>query len=223
MRIDPPTLDSIQARHDRALVGELENYLKERPDAADRDRVYLKIFETAVEHDWFAEHESLASVYLTAEPGGAVAPMARIVTIMARAQAGDFGAAREGFRLLMRTLDEERPIAFAADFARTLAGEAIAAGRVETAREVYGDLIERFGSDPDLRADVARWQGRLDLVRSTSRNFGCGICRTPHSRSPSFVGVMSCSISGRRGARRVCRIGRRFGRPTTRITPQALK
>ncbi len=165
------TFDTIQERHDRALIADLRNYLQQSPGAEDRDRAYLRIFETAVDHDWFAENEPLAAAYLEAQPRGAVAPMARIVITMARARAGGFEAATEGFRQLLQTLDDDRPIAFAADFARTLAGEAVVAGKVPIAREVYGILLERFGSDAELRADIGRWLSRLDLVGQPAPDF----------------------------------------------------
>jgi thiol-disulfide isomerase/thioredoxin len=161
----------IRERHDRALIADLRAYLDAHPGAVDRDAAYLKIFETAVEHDWFAEAEPLAVRYLEGEPGGAVAPMARIVATMARARAGDFTAARDGFRRLMDGLGEDRQIAFAADFAQTLAGEAISAGEPAVASDVYAALLERFGADPDLRADVARWRARLELIGRPAPDF----------------------------------------------------
>lgn len=158
------SVQSIRDRHDRALIADLRAYLEANPTAGDRDAGYLKLFETAVDHDWYADVEPLARAYLDVEPRGAVAPMARIVTTMARAKAGDFDAAAEGFRRLLAGLDDDRQVAFAADFAQSLAGEAIAAGRTDVAGDVYGSLRDKFGADPDLRADVGRWQSRLELV-----------------------------------------------------------
>ncbi|GIW89091.1 MAG: hypothetical protein KatS3mg108_3415 [Isosphaeraceae bacterium] len=166
--------DSVQAirdRHDRALIAELRAYLEANPQAPDRDAGYLKIFETAIDHDWFLDVEPLAQALLESEPEGGVAPMARIVVTMARAHAGDFVKAREGFRHLMTSLDDERQIAFAADFTQSVAAEAIAAGRTDVAADLYRGLLERFGADTDLRADVSRWQARLELVGQPAPDF----------------------------------------------------
>src|SRR5262245_28684311 len=54
----------LRKAHDRALVRDLNGYLKKNPKAEDRDQAYMAIFDTAIEHDWFAENEPAAERYL---------------------------------------------------------------------------------------------------------------------------------------------------------------
>ncbi len=82
---EPGTVLEIIAERDRGLIRDLETYIHDHPTAEDRDQAYLKIFETAIENDWFTETEAVANQYLVANPDGAVRPMAQIVSTMARA------------------------------------------------------------------------------------------------------------------------------------------
>src|SRR4051794_24560259 len=72
----------IQAKHDRALIRDLDDYLRKNPRAEDAEQAYMALFNKAMEHDWFAEHEGLARRYLAENPGGAVSSLARIVATM---------------------------------------------------------------------------------------------------------------------------------------------
>ena len=58
----------IQARHDRAFVAELAQYLQKNPKADDRDQAYAALFNKAIEHDWFRETEELGQQYLKSDP-----------------------------------------------------------------------------------------------------------------------------------------------------------
>src|SRR5262245_18522762 len=45
---------AIQAKHDRAFIRDLTEYLARYPKADDRDQAYAALFNKAIEHDWFA-------------------------------------------------------------------------------------------------------------------------------------------------------------------------
>ncbi len=67
---EPPatSVASIQAKHDRALIRELTDYLRNSPKADDRDQAYAALFNKAIEHDWFTEAEELGQQYLKSRP-----------------------------------------------------------------------------------------------------------------------------------------------------------
>ena len=53
------SVSQLQAAHDRALIRDLKTYVEEHPKADDLDQAYLALFNKAIEHDWFVEHETL--------------------------------------------------------------------------------------------------------------------------------------------------------------------
>src|SRR4051794_3178428 len=71
---EPPrsSVAEIQAKHDRALIRDLVDYLRKNPKADDLEQAYMAIFNKAIDHDWFTEHEELAKRYLAETPEGAV-------------------------------------------------------------------------------------------------------------------------------------------------------
>src|SRR6476646_8239710 len=83
----------IQARHDRAFIDELAQYVKKNPKADDRDQAYAALFNKAIEHDWFGEVEELAGRYLKSDPDGPVKALAQIIQTMAHAHTGKFDLA----------------------------------------------------------------------------------------------------------------------------------
>ena len=156
---------TIQDGHDRALIRDLLGYISENPQANDLDQAYLKVFDKAIEHDWFADHEAVAQKYLTTYPEGPVRSLARIVTTMARAQAGRFNDALKSYNALMAGLGGPDQEEFAATFAESLAEAATAAGAIDVAREVYEALIAKFGTDsPNLVQKIRAEISRLDMV-----------------------------------------------------------
>ena len=50
---------AIQAKHDRAFIHDLAEYLRQNPKADDRDQAYAALFNKAIEHDWFSDAEEL--------------------------------------------------------------------------------------------------------------------------------------------------------------------
>jgi peroxiredoxin len=154
----------LQQAHDRALIRDLKEYIRARPKADDVDQAYMAVFNRAIEHDWFVDHEDLACRYLADHPGGPIQSLARIVATMARAQAGKFADALARYHELMRDLGKPEQEEFAANFADSLAGAATAAGEYEVARQVYQGLIDRYGDSPNLRQKVRDDLARLDLV-----------------------------------------------------------
>jgi peroxiredoxin len=154
----------IQAKHDRAFIQELTEYLRKNPAAADRDQAYAALFNKAIEHDWFGETEELARQYVKTDPDGPVKALAQIVLTMARAHAGQFNQALARFRELMQGLNQNEQEEFAASFAEDLAQEAITAGEFATAREVYTTLLARFGDSPNLRQKIQAELKRLEKV-----------------------------------------------------------
>ncbi len=167
-RGDGPVLGSvaeIQAKHDRALIGDLAVYLRKAPKPDDIDQAYLTFFNKVIEHDWFLEHESIAKVYLKDNPEGPVRPLAQIVATMARAQAGAYSEALANFKLLMESLNGIDQLEFSANFADSLAGSATSAGEIDVAREVYATLLKKFGGDnASLKQKVGDDLARLDRV-----------------------------------------------------------
>ena len=158
------TVAEIQAKHDRAFIRELSEYLRQHPKADDRDQAYAALFNKAIEHDWFSEAEEQGQQYLKSDPNGPVKALAQIILTMGRAQAGRFDEALERFRELMQGLDQNEQEEFAASFADNLATEAITAGEFGVAREVYTTLLSRFSDSPNLRQKVQRDLKRLDKV-----------------------------------------------------------
>jgi len=154
----------IQARHDRAFVTELAQYLQKNPKADDRDQAYAALFNKAIEHDWFSDVEELAGHYLKSDPDGPVKALAQIIQTMARAHAGHFELALARFRELMQGIDQNEQEEFASSFSENLAATALAAGEIATARQVYTTLLARFGESPNLRQKIQAELKRLDRV-----------------------------------------------------------
>jgi peroxiredoxin len=160
----PAGVAEIQARHDRAFIGELAEYLQKNPKADDRDQAYAALFNKAIEHDWFSEVEALAAEYLKSDPDGPVKALAQIIQTMAHAHAGKFDLALGRFRELMQGLGQNEQEEFAASFSENLAAAAVAAGEVATARQVYTTLLARFGESPNLRQKTQAELKRLEKV-----------------------------------------------------------
>ncbi|HEU5116991.1 MAG TPA: TlpA disulfide reductase family protein [Isosphaeraceae bacterium] len=161
---EPGTVLEILAERDRGLIRDLEAYLHDHPTAEDRDQAYLKIFETAIDNDWFTQTETTANEYLAANPEGAVRPMAQIVSTMARAQAGKYSEAWTVYDQLIQSLEGADQEEFAASFADALASEASGAGKTDVARQVYETLLKKYGDNPALRQKVQDDLARIDMV-----------------------------------------------------------
>jgi len=162
---EPKTVSEIQAAHDKALIGDLLSYLARHPKADDLDQAYMKVFDKVIEHDWFAENEAVARKYLAEHPEGPVKSLARIVSTMARAQAGKYPEALASFNALMAGLGGADQEEFAANFADTLATSALGAGEHEVARKVYGSLLRKFGGEsPNLAQRIKDEIARIDRV-----------------------------------------------------------
>jgi peroxiredoxin/predicted negative regulator of RcsB-dependent stress response len=160
----PVNVADIQAKHDRAFIRELTEYVRQNPKADDRDQAYAALFNKAIEHDWFSEAEEQGRQYLKADPDGPVKALAQIILTMARAQAGQFDEALKRFRELMQGLGQNEQEEFAVSFSDNLATAAITAGEFGAAREVYTTLLSRFSESPNLRQKVQADLKRLDKV-----------------------------------------------------------
>jgi peroxiredoxin len=178
----------IQARHDRAYISELAQYLRKNPKADDRDQAYAALFNKAIEHDWFGEVEELAGQYLKSDPEGPVKALAQIIRTMARAHAGQFDVALGRFRELMQGLGQNEQEEFAASFSENLAATAVAAGEVATARQVYTTLLSRFGESPNLRQKIGAELKRLDKVGKPAPAFVTEDIKGDPVRLTSFRG-----------------------------------
>jgi peroxiredoxin len=154
----------IQAKHDRAFIQEVTDYLQRNPGAEDREQAFAALFNKAIEHDWFPDTEDLARQYLKADPDGPVKALAQIILTMARAQAGQFDLALGRFRELMQGVNQNEQEEFATSFAENLATAAVTAGEFAAAREVYTTLLARFTDSPNLRQKVSAELKRLDKV-----------------------------------------------------------
>jgi peroxiredoxin len=160
----PASVVELQKAHDRALVRDLAAYIAAKPKAEDIDQAYMALFDKAIEHDWFADQEETARRYLAAYPDGPVRALAQIVATMARAQAGQYGAALEQYKALMGGLGKAEQEEFAAQFSDSLAQAACAAGAYDVARQVYETLLQRYGESPNLRQKVGADLKRLAMV-----------------------------------------------------------
>jgi peroxiredoxin len=187
---EPPaaSVAEIQAKHDRALIRELSEYLAEHPRAADRDQAYAALFNKAIEHDWFAEVEDLGRQYLKTDPDGPVKALAQIITTMARAHAGQFDEALARFRELIKGLDGAEQEEFATTFSDTFAATAISSGQYSVARQAYAALLDRFGESPRLREKVQADLKRLDQVGKTAPTFSAQDIEGKAIRSGSLRG-----------------------------------
>ena len=212
----------IQARHDRAFIRELADYLRQNPKADDRDQAYAALFNKAIEHDWFSEAEEQGRQYLKSDPNGPVKALAQIILTMGRAQAGRFDEALERFRELMQGLGQNEQEEFAASFSENLATEAITAGEFGVAREVYTTLLSRFSDSPNLRQKVAAraeaaGQGRQARPvvhdRRHQRQDRPPRCVSRQVRPGRFLGDLVCALH--------CRAAPAAGRLSAPITTPA--
>jgi peroxiredoxin/predicted negative regulator of RcsB-dependent stress response len=167
----PVNVTEIQAKHDRAFIRDLSEYLRQNPKADDRDQAYAALFNKAIEHDWFSEAEEQGRLYLKTDPDGPVKALAQIILTMGRAQSGQYDEALKRFRELMQGLGQNEQEEFAASFADNLAASAITAGEFATAREVYTTLLARFTDSPNLKQKVQGDLKRLDKVGKTVPSF----------------------------------------------------
>ena len=162
----PPfaSVADLQVAHDRTLIRDLRDYLRDHPKADDLDQAYMALFNKVIEHDWFIEHEALALQYLGDRPEGPVLSLARIVATMARAQSGQYAEALTRYHDLMRGLGKPEQEEFAANFADSLASAATTAGEYPIARRVYEELLARYPDSPNLRQKIKDDLARLDKV-----------------------------------------------------------
>src|SRR5262249_38948970 len=130
----------------------------------DIDQAYLALFDKAIEHDWFLDHEETARRYLAAYPDGPVRALAQIVATMARAQAGQYGPALEQYRALMGGLGKPEQEEFAAQFSYYRGQAAGAGGEYEGARQVYETRLERCRDSPNWGQKVTADLKRLAMV-----------------------------------------------------------
>jgi peroxiredoxin len=165
-----PSVAELQNAHDRTLIRDLLAYIAAKPKAEDVDHAYMTVFDKAIEHDWFVEHEEPARRYLAEYPDGAVHSLAQIVATMARAQAGQFGEALKQFQALMAGLGKPEQEEFAAHFADSLAHAATAAGAYDVARQVYESLLQRYGESPTLRQKIKDDLNRLAMIGKSAPN-----------------------------------------------------
>ncbi len=161
-----PTVNvaALQAKHDRALIKDLTDYVKANPKAEDIDQAYMSMFDKIIEHDWFADHENLAKQYLSDRPEGPVHSLAQIVGTMARAQSNDYAQALSRYSDLMKGLGKTEQEEFASNFADSLASAATGAGEYAVAKRVYQILLERYGDSPTLRQKIRDDLNRLDRI-----------------------------------------------------------
>ena len=216
----PVNVAEIKAAHDRALVRDLSVYLAGNPKADDVDQGFMTLFDKVIEHDWFADHEALASRYLTARPDGPVRSLAQIVATMARAQADDFTGALARYDDLLKSLGKPEQEEFAANFADSLATAATAAGEYPVARRVY------------RRSSTATPTARTSFRRSKARSPASTRLASPPPRWPRRTskatssgstrskGGTCLSISGPPGAP-LASPSCRASRPRTRNTMRA--
>ena len=157
-------VSSIQAKHDRALIKDLSDYILANPKADDVDQAYMALFDKVIEHDWFTDHEKIAARYLTDRPEGPVKSLAQIVSTMSRAQANDYAQALSRYKDLMTGLGKSEQEEFASNFADSLASAATGAGEYAVARKVYQVLLDRYGESPTLRQKIKDDLNRLDRI-----------------------------------------------------------
>ncbi len=190
LRAEQPaaSVAEIQAKHDRALIRELSEYLAVHPRASDRDQAYAALFNKSIEHDWFAEVEDLGRQYLKTDPDGPVKALAQIVQTMARAQAGHYDEALARFRELIKGLEGDTQEEFATTFSDSFAGAAISAGEYNVARQAYAVLLDRFGESPKLREKVQGDLKRLNQVGKTAPTFTAEDIEGRPIRSGAFRG-----------------------------------
>jgi peroxiredoxin len=187
---EPPaaSVAEIQARHDRALIRELSEYLAAHPRADDRDQAFAALFNKAIEHDWFAEVEDLGRQYLKSDPDGPVKALAQIIQTMARAQAGHYDEALARYRELVKGLDPNDQEEFATSFSDSFVALAVTAGEYGIARQAFAAVLDRFGDSPNLRQKVQSELRRLDLVGRTAPSFAAEDIRGKTIRSDAYRG-----------------------------------
>lgn len=158
------TVATILEAHDRALIAALDEYTRANPKAADIDQAYLTLFDKSLDHDWFATTEPIARRYLAERPDGPSRPVAQLVALLARAQAGQFAEALAGYRSLLDGLDRDDQDEFASQVADSLVKLAIAAADHETASKTLDALIARFPKSEAVGRKAPTARARLNLV-----------------------------------------------------------
>jgi peroxiredoxin len=166
-----PSVAEILAGHDRSLIRDLGQYLREHPRADDRDQAYAALFNKAIEHDWFPETEAIAVQYLKDEPEGPVRALAQIITTMGRAHAGHYDQALARYQELMKGLGKSDQEDFAVSFSDSFAGAATSAGEFAVARRIYQTLQEKFPDSASLRDKVSKELGRLEKIGKSAPDF----------------------------------------------------
>ncbi len=160
----PTSVAKIMEARDRALVRELDEYTRGNPKAEDLDLAYFTIFDRALEHDWYAEVEPIATRYLAEKPEGPSGPVARFTRAMTRAKSGKFADGLAEVKLLLNGMDGQEENAFATSACTTFAGTAIDAGEHGIAAQAYDALGAAFPKAEEVRFLVTEAKARLDLV-----------------------------------------------------------
>jgi peroxiredoxin len=184
----PESVATIQAKHDRAFIRELSDYLERNPRAEDREQAFAALFNKAIEHDWFKDTEELSRHYLKSDPDGPVKALAQIILTMARAQDGQFDQALARFRELMQGINQNEQEEFATSFSENLAAAAITAGEFAAARDVYTTLQTHFSESPNLRQKVQAELKRLDKVGKPAPAFAVEDIKGQTTRLAAYRG-----------------------------------
>ena len=155
---------AILERQARATFDEVLAYLRENPNAADRQLAYRWLFETAIEQGFEREAAAAAEAYLALnEDDPQTAALARHVHAVGLAADGRLEEALAAFDEQVAGARLREPDA-AITLAGALAQHAQVQGNASVAREVYERLSRKFFLNAEVRRIAEHRLAKLELL-----------------------------------------------------------
>jgi peroxiredoxin len=149
-----------------------QRYLNENPDAPDREAAYEWLLETARDQGWEAKILSIATDYL--KPTGEEVPnknLAQQVRMVGLAKSGQWDDALIDFERQLAGTRLRMPTEIVA-LAKTLVFEAQAAGKPDTAKDIYRNLSRQFFLNPEVKQLCETKLAKLDLIGNPAPDLG---------------------------------------------------
>ena len=158
-----PTFSGILDEQAAETFARVKVYIEMHPEAPDAESAYRWLFQAARERGWEEQALPLADRYLERNSEKPWKELARGVRTVGYARAGQWEEALLAFEGQLANI-RLRMAADTVDLAKTLAVEAQAAGRVDTAREIYHSLSRSLFLNPDVKQLCEMRLAKLELV-----------------------------------------------------------
>ncbi len=166
------TFSQILTRQTAKTFELIERYVEEHPEAADRENAYTWLFQTAREQGFEAKALPLANRYLQRKGEDLPAKsLAGEVRTLGLAKSGQWEDALVDFERQLAGVRLRMPTEIVA-LAKSLAFEAQAAGKPETAKEIYQNLSRSFFLNPEVKQLCETKLAKLNLVGKPAPELG---------------------------------------------------